>query len=62
MRATNGRTDTGRCQYRAVAYCVREDGSRRTTYGPWVNRIPYPVSVAICPVNYSASSGYLQTG
>ncbi|MBP2327454.1 hypothetical protein JOF56_007839 [Kibdelosporangium banguiense] len=54
-------TYPGRDRYRAVAYCVRENGSRRTAYGPWISSIPYPVSYATCPVNYSASSGYLQT-
>lgn len=55
-------TNPGTDRYRAVAYCIRENGSTRTAYGPWVSSIPYPVSVAVCPVNYSASSGYLQTG
>lgn len=47
--------------YRAVAYCAREDGSRRTVYGAWVTNIPYPVSIAACPVNWFASGGTLQT-
>lgn len=55
-------TNPGTDRYRAVANCVRENGSTRTAYGPWVSSIPYPVSVAACPVNYSASSGFLQTG
>ena len=54
-------TYPGKDGYRAIAYCIREDGSTRTVYGPWVTSIPYPVSVAACPVNYSAYGGTLQT-
>jgi hypothetical protein len=55
----NTSTRPGSDRYRAVAYCIRENGSTRTAYGPWVSSIPYPVSVAVCPVNYSAYGGRL---
>ncbi|MEV0382668.1 hypothetical protein [Nonomuraea sp. NPDC050643] len=56
-----GSTRPGTDKYRAIAYCIRENGSTRTAYGPWVNIIPYPDSIAICPVNYFAYDGTLAT-
>jgi len=49
-------TDPGRDRFRAIAYCIREGGSRQTAYGPWMSVINN-TSVATCPVNFSAYSG-----
>lgn len=49
-------TNPGPDRFRAIAYCVRENGSRTTAYGAWARPIG-GVSVATCPVNYFASSG-----
>ena len=46
----------GADRYRAIARCIREDGTRRTAYGRW-EKVIDTTSVATCPVNFSAYSG-----
>ncbi|MBO3751779.1 hypothetical protein J5X84_37390 [Streptosporangiaceae bacterium NEAU-GS5] len=57
-----GTTRPGTDKYRAIAYCIRENGSTRTAYGPWVLAVPQlPYSIAQCSVNYWAYDGTLET-
>ncbi|GIF39385.1 hypothetical protein [Actinoplanes xinjiangensis] len=59
----NTTTRPGNDQWRAIAYCVRENNPsvRVTVYGGWVGGAGGVTSIARCASNYSPNSGTYQT-
>jgi hypothetical protein len=59
----NATSRPGNDQWRAVAYCVRDNNPniRVTVYGPWAAGAGGPISIARCARDYSPSGGTYRT-